>query len=80
MKMNWTKVTDWLKDAVIRAVKTVAQSAVATIGTTAATLGEVEWLMVASTAALAGVLSLLMSVANIPIGNTKNESDTEPKG
>ncbi|MCH1984541.1 holin [Ruminococcus sp. OA3] len=55
----------WLKAAGIRAIKTVAQTAVATIGT-AAVLGEVNWAMAASAAALAGVLSLLTSVAGLP--------------
>ena len=55
----------WLKAAGIRAVKTIAQTAVATIGTTA-TLGGVDWIMVASTAALAGILSVLTSVAGLP--------------
>ena len=55
----------WIKAAAIRAVKTVAQTAAATIGT-AAVLDEVNWLMVGSAAVLAGVLSLLTSVAGLP--------------
>ena len=55
----------WFKAAAVRAVKTVAQTAVATIGT-AAVLDEVNWIMVASASALAGVLSLLTSVAGLP--------------
>lgn len=55
----------WLKAAVVRAVKTVAQTAVATIGTTAM-LSEVDWVMVASTAILSGVLSILTSIAGLP--------------
>ena len=55
----------WWKAAAVRAVKTVAQTAVATIGT-AAMLDEVNWLMVGSAALLAGVLSLLTSVAGLP--------------
>ena len=59
------KVKIWMKAAAIRAVKTVAQTAVATVGTAAA-LGEVNWLMVASASALAGVLSVLTSIAGLP--------------
>ena len=56
---------NWLKAALVRAVKTVAQTAVATVGTAAA-LGQVDWLMVASASVLAGILSLLTSVAGLP--------------
>lgn len=55
----------WWKAAGLRAVKTVAQTAVATIGT-AAMLDEIDWLMVGSAALLAGVLSLLTSIGGLP--------------
>ena len=59
---DWKK---WIKAAVVRAIKTVAQTAVATIGTTAL-MSEVDWVMVASASALAGILSLLTSLAGLP--------------
>ena len=62
MITNWSL---WLKAAGIRAVKTIAQTSVATIGTSAA-IGQVDWLLVLSTAALAGILSLLTSIAGLP--------------
>ena len=62
MKRNWK---NWIKAAGVRAIKTVAQTAVATIGT-AAVMGAVDWVMVASASALAGVLSMLTSVAGLP--------------
>ena len=63
--MNKEKFVAWIKAAGVRAVKTVAQTAVATVGT-AAVLGDVNWVMVGSAAVLAGVLSLLTSVAGLP--------------
>ena len=62
MKNNFFK---WLKAAGIRALKTVAQTAAATIGTTAV-LSDVDWKIVVSSAVLAGILSMLTSVAGLP--------------
>ena len=56
---------EWFKAAGVRALKTIAQTAVATIGTSAV-LSEVDWVMVASASVLAGILSLLTSVAGLP--------------
>lgn len=55
----------WLKAALVRAVKTIAQTAVATIGTSMV-ISEVNWVMVASASVLAGVISILTSVAGLP--------------
>ena len=63
--MDKKKFCMWLHAAGVRAIKTVAQTAVATIGTAAA-LGQVDWRLVASASVLAGVLSLLTSVAGLP--------------
>lgn len=59
---DWKK---WFKAAGIRAIKTVAQAAIATIGSSAA-MGDVNWALVASASCLAGVLSLLTSLAGLP--------------
>ena len=62
MKRDWKQ---WTKAAVIRAIKTIAQTAIATVGV-AATMQDVNWLVVGSTALLAGLLSVLTSVAGLP--------------
>lgn len=62
---------EWFKAAGITALKTIAQTAVATIGTGAA-FSDVNWLLVGSTALLAGILSLLTSIAGLP--EVKNEA------
>lgn len=62
MKYNFKK---WLKCASIRALKTICQTAIATIGTSAV-MSEVNWLMVGSASLLSGILSLLTSIAGLP--------------
>lgn len=61
-KNNWKQ---WAKSASVRALKTVAQTAVATIGTSAV-ISEVDWVVVASASVLAGILSLLTSLGGLP--------------
>lgn len=60
------KLKEWFKAAGVRAIKTAAQTAVATMPVTAITIGDVDWAIVASSAVLAGIISLLTSVAGIP--------------
>lgn len=59
------KTKKWLKAAGVRCIKTIAQTSVAMIGTSAV-LGDVNWIMVCSASALAGILSILTSVAGLP--------------
>ena len=65
MKENIEELKKWLKCAGVRAIKTIAQTAVATIGTSAV-MGEVNWLAVGSASVLAGILSILTSIAGLP--------------
>ncbi len=73
------KFLPWFKAAGLRAVRTMAQTAVAAIGTTAMTLGEVSWGMVASSALLSGILSLLTSVISLPELKAQTEQTADGK-
>lgn len=70
MKQSFTK--EWLKAAGIRAIKTVAQTAIATIGSSAV-ISAVDWKVVLSASVLSGILSLLTSIAGLPEVNNKEE-------
>ncbi len=59
------KTKKWIKAAGVRAIRTVAQAAIASVGA-AAVMGDVNWVMVASASALAGILSILTSIAGLP--------------
>lgn len=72
MKKVFTR--EWFHAAAIRAIKTCAQTAIATIGT-AAVMGEVNWVMVGSASVLAGILSILTSLAGLPEVPTEPEPD-----
>ena len=74
MKRCWK---DWLRKAGIRALKTVAQTAVAAIGTSVV-ISEINWMLVGSTSLLAGALSLLTSLAGIPEECPEEIEATEP--
>lgn len=67
---------EWFKAAGVRAIKTIAQTAIATIGTAIA-LNDVNWVMVVSASALAGVLSLLTSIAGLPELPSKNGTEAQ---
>ena len=69
MNKNFKK---WIKCAGVRAIKTVAQTAIASIGTSMA-IGDVNWIYVGSTALLAGILSVLTSVAGLPEVENNNK-------
>lgn len=73
MIKNWK---NWFKAAGVRAIKTIAQTAIATIGTSAV-MGDVNWVMVASASALSGILSMLTSVAGLPEVNEGVDNDED---
>jgi len=74
--MNKSNFKQWIKAAGIRAIKTVAQTAIATIGTTAL-FTEVNWTIVASASVLAGILSILTSIAGLPEVDKPAEDDND---
>ena len=72
-KSYWKK---WLKASLVRCVKTIAQTAIATIGT-AAIISDVDWKLVVSASILSGILSVLTSLAGIPEVEVENEDIKE---
>lgn len=64
--MEKKKFFKWLKSTIIRALKTMAQTTIASIGTTSIVMSEFHWGFVLSTAGMAGIISLLMSFENLP--------------
>lgn len=72
------KEKTWLKAAGVRAVRTIAQTAIATIGTSAY-MGEVNWFLVCSSSVLAGIVSILTSVAGLPEVDIQEEKENEDK-
>ncbi len=78
--MNRDNWKTWLRAALIRSVKTMAQTAVALIGTNAIGVTEVDWFAVASAAVLAGIVSILTSVAGLPeVDDVRIHDMTTPK-
>lgn len=70
--MMKTNLKLWIKCASVRAIKTICQTAIATIGTSAV-MSEVDWLLVGSASLLSGILSLLTSIAGLPEVDEKSE-------
>lgn len=65
-RLDKKKFLKWLKNTVIRAIKTMAQTALASIGTTSVVMSQFHWGFVLSTAGIAGIISLLMSLESLP--------------
>ena len=67
----------WIKCALVRALKTMAQTAIATIGTSAVVLSNVNWVVVASASVLSGILSILTSIAGLPEVDEADEDEND---
>lgn len=76
--MQKEKIIKWFKAATVRALKTMAQTSIATIGTSAV-LSQVSWTMVISTALMSGLLSILTSVAGLPEVSDTKTNDMQAK-